>query len=155
MEDKKRYRHQLYRRFSTYVDDWAKVSMALTHMDVSKYDLTDEDVKNYIVSMRESQEKYKKFKIIRLWWWRTLYIVFCMYSFIILLLILPKIAITMLLWLSFITLGLIFYPLYILYEGLEVIFDKKYQNNYFEIDPYIEKMVDDYTWSLQVTQSVT
>lgn len=105
--------------------------------------------------MRESQEKYKKFKIIRLWWWRTLYIVFCMYSFIILLLILPKIAITMLLWLSFITLGLIFYPLYILYEGLEVIFDKKYQNNYFEIDPYIEKMVDDYTWSLQVTQSVT
>ena len=103
MEDKKRYRHQLYRRFSTYVDDWAKVSMALTHMDVSKYDLTDEDVKNYIVSMRESQEKYKKFKKIRLWWWRTLYIVFCMYSFIILLLILPKIAITMLLWLSFIT----------------------------------------------------
>lgn len=155
MEDKKRYRHQLYRRFSIYVDDWAKVSMALTHMDVSKYDLTDEDVKNYIVSMRESQEKYKKFKKIRLWWWRTLYIVFCMYSFIILLLILPKIAITILLWLSFITLGLIFYPLYILYEGLEVIFDKKYQNNYFEIDSYIEKMVDDYTWSLQVTQSVT
>lgn len=69
MEDKKRYRHQLYRRFSTYVDDWAKVSMALTHMDVSKYDLTDEDVKDYIVSMRESQEKYKKFKKIRLWWW--------------------------------------------------------------------------------------
>ncbi len=154
MENKKRYSHQSYRRFSTYIDDWTKVSMALTHMDASRYDLTDEEVNEYISLMRKSQERYKMFKKTRLLRWRIAYISLCLFFFVFLLFTLPKIAITLLLWILFTTFFLVLYPLYVLYEGLECVFDKKYQDRYFEIDPYIEKMVDDYTWNSQVTRSV-
>ncbi len=44
----KLYRHQLYQRFNTYVDVWTYVSLAATNLDVKEYDLTEEDVKEYI-----------------------------------------------------------------------------------------------------------
>jgi hypothetical protein len=35
-------------RFNTYVDVWTYVSLAATNLDVKVYDLTEEDVKEYI-----------------------------------------------------------------------------------------------------------
>lgn len=62
MEEKKYYRHQSYKRFDTYVDDWTYVSLASTKSDIEEYDLTEEDVKEYIEFMKESQVRYKQFK---------------------------------------------------------------------------------------------
>lgn len=62
MEDKKRYRHQSYKRFKTSVDDWTCISLSAINLDVKEYDLTEEDVKEYIEFMNESQVRYKQFK---------------------------------------------------------------------------------------------
>lgn len=62
MEERKYYRHQQYSRFNTYVDDWTYVSLSAINLDVKEYDLTEEDVKEYIEFMKESQVRYKQFK---------------------------------------------------------------------------------------------
>lgn len=147
MEEKKYYRHQSYKRFDTYVDDWILISLAASNLNIKEYDLTEDDVNEYIDSMKKSQEQFSRFKKDRLFLWRIAYICFCSSCFVMVIFILPKLVITLILWLLFTTLFLLLHPLYVLYEGMEIIFDKKYMDRYFKINPHIERMVDDYKWN--------
>ena len=150
MDEQKRNKHQSYGRFSTYVDDWIAVSQAAHYLDVKEYDLTEDDIKEYIKNMEQSQERYKAFKKDRLLLWRIIYISICSIFLISFLFLMPKIVVSIIIWLLFITIGLLLYPFYVLYEGLEVIFDNKYQHRFIKIDPHVEKMVDDYRWKQHV-----
>ena len=57
MDDQKRYKHQSYGRFSTYVDDWISVSQAASCLDIEEYDLTEDDIKDYIIEVSDVNKK--------------------------------------------------------------------------------------------------
>lgn len=138
--------HASYRRFSSYNDDGLHLHQAIYRSKLDDYDLTEEYVIDYSDKMYNSKEKFAEFKKNMLRKWRLYIVLIITALLLVILFLLPQEAFIPFLWIYLMLYLLLYYPFIDFTKQLEYIIDVKYRRYFFNIDPHVEKMVDDFLW---------